>query len=557
MSKNPVKGLWDKVGKAKGSDADVWKNVGQQVAEQPAFDSTFQLGIWKALAVQPGGMWRVLGDETILDTPEAAGVWEDALEETIILDEDNLAVWGNIDNLLTELELQGDVDMWQEVGEETIILDEPTKNLWEEARGLPDFIEMQPKRSLGYAIKAIQPHVGDMYYILKNLRINAYMRLTEQQFFLWDLMDGENSLQDIAVAYMSEFGSLDINLLVDLLGRLEKNGFLTSERQNIYGELDQNMSQRGIRYYGKKVIDFLMQHEFPLKNSDRFFTKTYNAGIKIFYTKPAQILFLIISVLGLIAFGLMATSGQYSVFLGGMTSLSLGVLGLYAARTVALFIHEGGHAYTTKHYGREIRKAGVMIYYGSFAFYIDSTDIWLESRFPRIMASWGGPYTGFIIGGLASIFGVLSPWKAINGWLYQFTCLLLLDSVMNLNPLMKWDGYYILMDILETHNLRQRAMNFYKNLTPLKKLRKREKFSREDKIFTVYGLATIAWTLFAVVSMLMFFGVAIIDFIVNKITIPVFGIIVVVVILFMFRSRIKMILNRVIGGLVRRLRTAR
>lgn len=550
MAQMTAKGIWERlpIG-GDQSGGGVWQQVDTQLAAPQPISPTPRLSIWEVLQAQPGGLWGYLGEETVVHEPTLDGVWSEALDETLILGGDSPDIWGGFgDDLLEDPNTTG---LWQELGEETIILTQPEQSLWEQVAGKPGFEDMQPQRQLGYALKRFVTAQGEVYYVLKNLRQGTYLRLNERQYFLWNIMDGENAIQDIAVAYMAEYGSLDVGLLIDLLSKLEAGYFLTTQQTNVYDQLEEKISGRGLGYWLKEIGKFFMQKEFPLPRMDEFYTKTYNGGIKYFYAKPVQIVFLIVSVLGMGAFGYLLLSGEYSVLSGATASLSLGLIALYVGRTVALFIHEGGHAYTCKHYGRTIRKSGVMTYYGTFAFYVDSTDIWMESRFPRIMVSFGGPYTGFIMGGAAALFILASPWEVVNGWAYQFAFLIVLDSVFNLNPLLKWDGYYILMDILEMPNLRTRALNFINSGKMFKKLFKRESFNREERIFSIYGVLTFVYTATMLGSFFIFFGSSILNFIANNLWVIPLGILAI---LYMYRKKIVKLFSALPRRLARRAR---
>jgi putative peptide zinc metalloprotease protein len=509
----PAKGIWNRLTTADKSGGGVWQNMNDQLAKLPPASISSQLNIWSELTSHPGGFWQQLGDETMVPESAAEGVWSEALDETLILDGTISNVWSDVSDETLMLSQEDMPELWQEVGEETIILNKPEYSLWEQASGKPDFTQMRPTRQLGYALKKFTTAQGEVYYVLKNLRQGSYLRLNENQYFLWNLMSGENTIQDIAVAYMTKYGSLDISILVDLLGKLETGNFLSVQQMNVYDQLRRNMSGRGIGYWLKQIGQTFLQREFPIRNMDRYITRVYQGGVKYLYSKPAQVMYILLSVTGLPVFIYLLASGQYSIVKGGTSSITLGVIGLYVARTVALIIHEGGHAFTCKHYGRDIRKSGAMIYYGMLAFYVDSTDIWMEKRFPRIMVSWGGPYTGFILGGTASILALFSPSSVLNGYAYQFAFLTILDSIMNLNPLLKWDGYYILMDLLEMPNLRKRSMNFIRTGQLFRKLFRREHFNREERVFAIYGILTMTYTFTIVVGFITFFGQTIIEFI--------------------------------------------
>jgi len=109
--------------------------------------------------------------------------------------------------------------------------------------------------------------------------------------------------------------------------------------------------------------------------------------------------------------------------------------------------------------------------------------------------SWAGPHSGFLLGGLASLLILVVPGAFAQGVLYQFAFLTYLTSFMNLNPLLKLDGYYILMDWLEIPRLREKSLVFIRSSLG-EKLRRRESFTRDEKIFAVFGvLSAHCWTL--------------------------------------------------------------
>jgi putative peptide zinc metalloprotease protein len=74
-----------------------------------------------------------------------------------------------------------------------------------------------------------------------------------------------------------------------------------------------------------------------------------------------------------------------------------------------------------------------------------------------------------------------------------------LGVLMNLAPFMELDGYFILMDWLEIPLLRKKSLAFVRKRLPGKLLRERTPFSREERIFTIYGLLTGAFTVLVIV----------------------------------------------------------
>ena len=79
----------------------------------------------------------------------------------------------------------------------------------------------------------------------------------------------------------------------------------------------------------------------------------------------------------------------------------------------------------------------------------------------------------------------------------------LFGALTNLNPLLEWDGYFMLMDWLEIPMLRRRSMDFVKRKM-LGKITSRGSFSREEKIFAVFGVAAMVYTVTIIIVAMLF-----------------------------------------------------
>ncbi len=94
-----------------------------------------------------------------------------------------------------------------------------------------------------------------------------------------------------------------------------------------------------------------------------------------------------------------------------------------------------------RHARRYIPHAGMMIYYGFPAGYVDTTDIWMAPRKMRLLASIGGPWTGLVLGGLTSLLVVLMPQSGVGAFFFAWSFVFLVDNLFNFNPLLELDGY--------------------------------------------------------------------------------------------------------------------
>jgi putative peptide zinc metalloprotease protein len=498
-----MKGIWARL-PTRGQSGGIWRKLSYIPVK--AFDpNTFNL--WTMFGNRPGGMWHELEDETLLlSSRRALDLWQELNDETLII-RPRVNIWQEIASASVT---SGDLGFWDDLGQETLVLAKPKATIWSLAV-VRDFTRQKPARRLGWALKKLQTSSGEEYYILKNLRAGTYMRLTEEQVFLWELMDGEHTIQDMAIAYFMRFKSMAIKSLFVFLGQLEARGFLVESRANLYASTTKGLRGWSLGDLGPMIMRIFSRLTLSIGGIDRFLNVIYRAGVFLVYKRAVQVLMLVTTLVGMAAFGYHAWNGSYSVITGGGEYLSLGLLGLYIAQALAVLLHEAAHAFTVKYYGREVRRAGIMIYLGMPAFFVDTTDIWMEPRRPRLLVSWAGPYSGFFLAGVASLLIFISPSAFVSGLLFQFAFACCLISFTNLNPLLRLDGYYILMDWLEIPMLRGRALQFVQGEL-WKKLRQREKFNREERIFSVFGLLSLGWTLIIVFSMLRLFGGSILAF---------------------------------------------
>lgn len=135
-------------------------------------------------------------------------------------------------------------------------------------------------------------------------------------------------------------------------------------------------------------------------------------------------------------------------------------MALYGAALIGLKLcHELGHALTTVRYGCRVPSMGVAVMLGAPMFYTDVSDSWrLARRAERLRIVYAGVAAEAIIATLAVL-----AWSFLDAGLLRDACFALattalVTSVMvNLNPCMRFDGYFALSDCLDIANLQPRA----------------------------------------------------------------------------------------------------
>ncbi|MFQ5946124.1 MAG: hypothetical protein ACE5NC_07720, partial [Anaerolineae bacterium] len=383
--------------------------------------------------------------------------------------------------------------LWSAVGSRALEPASESSSLWDRLKEKVDLALYQPKQAEDVEIHQVKGRHGT-HFVLKNSAAKTYLELTPEARFLWDLMDGSRSIKDLIVAYYAKYQTFALATITGLVQQLRAQSFLADDPMNIIALVSSKIRQRGPMYLITWPMRVFLMQQLAISGLDRWVSRLYRWGGRLLFTLPVQLLFLALSVGGLALFALILSSGQYDLVKTG-DSYALGLAALWVAFLVPVVVHEGAHALTIKHYGREVPRGGLIVYMGLLGAFVVDTDMWLEGPRPRIAVKWAGPYSGLILAGAVALAIYLRPEMVVAPLLFKVAFFAYVSVFFNINPLIKLDGYYILMDWLDIPNLRERAMDFIRRKLPGKLLR-RERFTRQEVIFTVFGLLAGAWTIY-------------------------------------------------------------
>ncbi|HLH22547.1 MAG TPA: M50 family metallopeptidase [Chloroflexota bacterium] len=333
---------------------------------------------------------------------------------------------------------------------------------------------------------------GEAYYIAKSPSAGTYVRLGPDEQYLLALMDGSHQVADLMEAYVQRYQRFAFDRVVHLVHELRQQRFLVGEPRDAWGGLAAALARHTWTYRIDQVIQSYRYHEFPLTGLDGPLTALYRAGGWAAFTPPVLLLGAVLALVGagLFVWELLFGDRDILRFRGSYT---LGLLTFLALWTAVISLHELGHALTTKHFGCEVRRGGVMLYYGLPAFFTDTSDIWMAPRRARLLVSVAGMATIWALGGLAMLVVVWQPSSLLAPIAFQLALVAYVNNTLQLVPLLELDGYYLLIDWLEMPRLRARALAFIR-AELWRKLKRRTPFSREERIFTVYGTLALLYS---------------------------------------------------------------
>jgi len=348
-------------------------------------------------------------------------------------------------------------------------------------------LRARPRQAEGIIVHRRVTSAGETVFTLKDPRQGRYYRLSPEGHFLWERLDGRHNLRDLTLDLMVERGSFAPEAVQQVLAGLSRAGFLhrPTLAQDVADVATRRTGLQRVLGACRRLVDW----RIAISGADPVMTRLYRAGIRHLYSRPAQIV-----QAGLVAFGLyaFATSAQQagSGLVSSAVPLGWGVL-LLPAFALSLLLHEAGHAFAVKSFSREVHRMGIGWHWVTPIAYVDTSDMWLAPRWPRIAVSLAGPWANAIIGSLVAIGAWSASEPAVVAALWSFAALQYYLVLMNLNPLLETDGYYVLIDWLERPNLRPRALKWWgQELLP--SLRGRVDL-RGHVIDLVYGLGSMVY----------------------------------------------------------------
>lgn len=320
---------------------------------------------------------------------------------------------------------------------------------------------------------SLQRHVyrGQVWYVLQNASGGQFHRLSSAAHALVERFDGQSTVQEIweqaCAGTQGLAGALarDIptqNDVVDLLIQLH-----TAELLQV--DISPDAATLFERYRKKKrqtIKQWLMSPtsiKVPLINPSRFLERTWQP--LAWLLGPAGLLLWLV-VVGSASVLALQHWKELSHDLSDQLLAGQNLLILMAVFPVVKTLHELGHAYATRIWGGEVHEMGLMFLVFAPSPYVDaSASSSFRSKWRRAIVGAAGMLVETFVAALA-----LFVWLSVEPGLtrtvaYNVMVIAGVSTVIfNGNPLLRYDGYYILTDLIEMPNLAQRGQKYWKYL---------------------------------------------------------------------------------------------
>jgi putative peptide zinc metalloprotease protein len=292
------------------------------------------------------------------------------------------------------------------------------------------------------------------------------LRLKPTQWQLGRLFDGVRSYEEISAAFEAETGiPLAAEEVRTFAENMDESGFWYKDPQERNIAMNEKLAaQRSRRAQSHTTLN-VAHISFSAWDPDLYLTRLDQSIGKYIYnrwlTLFAVLLFIFEAGVFISKWNVIGPDIPVYFSFGGKSFSDL--LQFWLLLMVIGFIHESAHGLTCKHFGGEVHSMGLMFLYLTPAFYVDVTESWISaSRLQRLATIIAGIWIEMMLCGLAMIVWTnTQPGEWIHDFCYKLILLTGLALVIiNLNPLIKLDGYYFLTEWLRIPDLKERSTSF-------------------------------------------------------------------------------------------------
>ena len=290
-------------------------------------------------------------------------------------------------------------------------------------------------------------------------------RIPQGQFELLKLFDGERSFAEIAEVYQQMGGDLTEEDVKRFAASAQDTGlwYVSPQERNI--TLSQKLAEdRRKRVRRKSKHGDVAHMKFKWWDPDEFLTRLNQRVSFVFTWWFTAITLVLFGFMTWIWIDRWSEIGRDTIRYYTFTNKNgWDLLEFWVLFLVMAFLHETAHGLTCKHYGGNVHDIGFQLIYLAPAFAADITEVWVRTgKWQRIAAIMAGIWVETVVCALATFVWWGTPTGSYSHELaYKFMLITgVMVVVMNLNPLIKLDGYYALGELTGIQELKEKSTAF-------------------------------------------------------------------------------------------------
>ncbi len=373
--------------------------------------------------------------------------------------------------------------------------------------------DLRPRLLSGVNIRR-QYFRGQLWYVLENPANSEYARIAENAYRFVGALDGRRTVAQVWQLCNEQLGdgAPTQGEAIQLLGQLHGMNLL-------YVDLPpdaEGLLNRYRRRVQRQVLNYLANVLFlriPLIDPDAFLDRWVTVLGSVF----SWVGFCLWAIL-LIA-GLYFVIGNYSELIAQSNDVLApgNLILLYLAFVLVKVCHEFSHAFACKKLGRlnrssgEVHSMGVMFLVLFPLPYVDASSAWaFRNKWHRAIVGMAGVMAELAAASIAAIIWAQTSTGTVHIITYNVIFVASVSTILfNGNPLLRFDAYYVLCDVLEIPNLAQRSRNYIYYLVKryawgTRKLQNPAYGSGEVFWFVFYGTTSTLYRIYISIRILLF-----------------------------------------------------
>jgi len=352
---------------------------------------------------------------------------------------------------------------------------------------------------------------GQTWYVLQDLTSERFHRFSPSAYYIIGLMDGQSTVEQIWEHALAKLGddAVTQDEVIQLLGQLHGADVLQSDVSPDAEEMFRRRSTQERKRIQRKVLS-IFAWQIPLYDPEDLLNRFLPAIRPMFGWVGITVWAIVVAMAAVLA-----ASNWQDLTHNVMDRVLLpeNLLLIWVLFPMIKLVHEFGHACAVKAYGGEVHEMGVMILVLTPVPYVDASSSWaFPSKWQRFVVGGAGMFVEVFLASLAMFL-----WLALEPGVLRSVCFNVMliagvtTVVFNANPLMRFDGYYMLADWLEIPNLRTRGVQYLtylceKYLFARKEAEPPESTDGERFWFVTYSVTSFFYRIVVIVGIFSFLG---------------------------------------------------
>ena len=329
--------------------------------------------------------------------------------------------------------------------------------------------ELRPRLRAGAQISR-QFFRGERWYVVRDLAGNQFHRLSDAAYRFVGLLDGRRTVSeawDLVGGQLADDAPTQPEV-IQILSQLYSANLLATDITPDATVLLRRHKKMVQQQMQNRLMNVLFPR-LPVWDPDRFLRR-WMPVTRVLFSKLGAVIWVVVMLAALgTVLPMWPELKAAATHALDMQHNWENLFYLYATFVVIKFCHEWGHAAACRRFGGECHEMGIMLLVLVPTPYVDASSAWaFPNKWQRIFVGSAGMIVELFLAAICAFI-----WRYTNPETYPLVSQLAYNAmfiasvstlIFNANPLLRYDGYYILSDLLEIPNLRQKSTDYASGL---------------------------------------------------------------------------------------------